>query len=56
MSRRVLVCGGAGCVSSGCLAVRKALEEALQEASQPGGSLREDVQVVVTGCVGACAL
>lgn len=50
MSRRVLVCGGAGCVSSGCAAVRDALLARVAEASPAG------VEVVVTGCIGACAL
>ncbi|MEW5932341.1 MAG: hypothetical protein AB1816_01960, partial [Bacillota bacterium] len=50
MSRRVLVCGGAGCVSSGCAAVRDALLAGVTEASPVG------VEVVVTGCIGACAL
>ena len=47
--RRVLVCGGAGCVSCHCQAVRDALEEAV-EALGLGGRVR----VMVTGCIGIC--
>ena len=49
--RRVLVCGGAGCVSCHCQAVRDALEEAV-EALGLGGRVR----VMVTGCIGICAV
>ena len=49
--RRVLVCGGAGCVSCHCQAVRDALEEAV-EALGLGGCVR----VMVTGCIGICAV
>lgn len=48
---RVLVCAGAGCVSSGCKAVARAFREALKEAG-----LDQDVEVVETGCIGACDL
>ncbi|MEW6546045.1 MAG: NADH-quinone oxidoreductase subunit NuoF [Bacillota bacterium] len=50
MSRRVLVCGGAGCVSSGCAAVKEALSAEVARAFSGG------VEVVVTGCIGVCAL
>ncbi len=46
----VLVCGGAGCVSSGCGAVREALEA---EALVAG--MRDKVRIVTTGCMGLCA-
>ena len=47
---RVLVCGGAGCVSCHCQAVREALEEAVETLG-----LRQRVKVMVTGCIGLCA-
>lgn len=49
-TRHVLVCGGAGCVSSGCEAVQKALTAALAE-----NQLTDTVDVQVTGCMGTCA-
>jgi len=48
--RRVLICGGAGCVSSGCAAVEEALSHALS-----ANGLSDRVQIVVTGCMGICA-
>ena len=45
------MCGGAGCVSCHCQAVRDALEEAV-EALGLGGRVR----VMVTGCIGICAV
>ncbi len=50
-SREILVCGGAGCVSSGCLAVRDALVASLESAG-----LAAEARVVVTGCMGLCAV
>jgi len=47
----VLVCAGAGCVSSGCQAVRDALLEELKKAG-----MDQEVQVVETGCMGSCDL
>ena len=44
--RRVLVCGGAGCVSSNCQEAQDALVEALEK-----NGLSESVQVLVTGCM-----
>ncbi|MEA4813307.1 MAG: FAD-dependent oxidoreductase [Oscillospiraceae bacterium] len=49
-SRCVLVCGGAGCVSSGCKAVKDALV-----ASIEANGLSDTVDVQVTGCMGTCA-
>ncbi|HEY3379050.1 MAG TPA: NADH-ubiquinone oxidoreductase-F iron-sulfur binding region domain-containing protein [Armatimonadota bacterium] len=46
---RLLVCAGAGCVSSGCHAVHAALLQALDAAG-----LSEQVQVQQTGCIGTC--
>ncbi len=48
---RVLVCSGAGCISSNCHAVKDALLKALQE-----NQLSESVCVVETGCIGTCDL
>ena len=48
---RLLVCAGAGCVSSGCHAVRNALVHALTEVG-----LIDQVAVYETGCIGACDL
>lgn len=50
-SSTILVCGGAGCVSSGCAAVRDAVIRALTE-----NHLTESVRVVETGCIGACSV
>ena len=48
---RVLVCSGAGCISSNCHAVRDALLKALKD-----GKLDDRVLVVETGCIGTCDL
>jgi len=48
--RQVLVCGGAGCISSHCEDVQKALLAAVQE-----NHLEAEVNVLVTGCMGTCA-
>ncbi|MBU4533097.1 MAG: NADH-quinone oxidoreductase subunit NuoF [Firmicutes bacterium] len=45
----VLVCGGTGCVSSGCKSVRDTL---IDEIKNRG--LEEKVRVIVTGCLGPC--
>ncbi len=47
----VLVCGGAGCYSSGCRAVQDALASELKKRN-----LDKEVQMVVTGCMGPCDL
>ncbi|MGB9886509.1 MAG: NADH-quinone oxidoreductase subunit NuoF [Moorellales bacterium] len=47
----VLVCAGAGCISSGC----KAVEEELLAAIKQHG-LENEVRVVETGCMGPCDL
>ena len=49
--RRVLVCGGAGCISSRCEDVRCALEYAIT-----ANDLEKEINVAVTGCMGMCAL
>ncbi|MEJ5285096.1 MAG: NADH-ubiquinone oxidoreductase-F iron-sulfur binding region domain-containing protein [Brevinematales bacterium] len=47
----VRLCGGAGCVSSDCLAIKKALEEELEKAK-----LKNNVLINLTGCIGSCAI
>ncbi len=47
----ILVCGGAGCVSSGCQDVEKALLAALEQHG-----LRDQALVLETGCIGTCAV
>ena len=47
----VLVCAGAGCVSSNCKAVEAALQDELEQVG-----LAEEVKVVETGCIGTCDL
>ena len=47
----VLICGGTGCTSSGSLAVREALEREIKAQG-----LDKEVQIIVTGCFGLCAL
>ena len=48
---QVLVCAGAGCISSGCKAVQSALLEELKELG-----IENEVKVVETGCMGPCDL
>jgi NADH-quinone oxidoreductase subunit F len=48
---RLLTCGGAGCVSSGCAEIRAALEEALAQNRLSGS-----VAVLETGCIGSCSV
>jgi len=45
----VLVCAGAGCVSSGCREVEVALNAAIDREG-----LADEVRVVQTGCMGPC--
>ncbi len=47
----VLVCGGSGCVSSNCGAVRDALSAEIQKQG-----LSSEIEVVTTGCIGTCAV
>ncbi|MFZ5633323.1 MAG: NADH-quinone oxidoreductase subunit NuoF [Bacillota bacterium] len=47
----VLVCAGAGCISSGCKPVRDALQENIEKFG-----LGKEVKVVETGCMGPCDL
>jgi NADH-quinone oxidoreductase subunit F len=48
---QILVCGGAGCVSSGCAAIRESLDEALFQ-----NGLSASVAVMETGCIGSCSV
>ena len=47
----VLLCAGAGCVSSGAESVADAMRRAIAEHG-----LAEEVQVICTGCMGSCDL
>ena len=47
----VLVCAGAGCISSGCFEVEKALKASLAKHN-----LTEEFRVVETGCICTCDL
>ncbi len=47
----ILVCAGAGCVSSGCQAVYESLMSSLEAEGVLG-----EVRVVQTGCIGSCDL
>lgn len=47
----VLICGGAGCISSGCQAVK---EELIRQLQAEG--LQDEIQLIETGCVGSCDL
>ncbi|MCL2342753.1 MAG: FAD-dependent oxidoreductase [Firmicutes bacterium] len=46
----ILICGGGGCVSSGCAQVRAAAEKVLADCG-----LSAEVCLQETGCMGACA-
>ena len=48
---QILVCTGAGCVASGALEIKSALEESLRQHG-----LAEEVRVIGTGCLGPCAV
>ena len=50
-AHQVLVCAGAGCVSSACFAVRDAAVQALETLG-----LKDSVNLVETGCMGTCAV
>lgn len=47
----VLVCAGAGCVSSGCQAVAEALKRGISKHK-----LENEIQIIQTGCIGSCDL
>ena len=48
---QILICGGTGCTSSGCPAVREALLKSIE-----AHGLADSVDVVTTGCHGLCEL
>ena len=48
---RILVCGGAGCVSSGCAEIQESIYKSLKELE-----MGEKVLVMETGCMGTCAV
>ncbi len=48
---RIQVCSGAGCISSGCHAIRDALVACLEEKGLAGS-----VDLAETGCIGTCDL
>ena len=49
--RQILICGGAGCVSSNCAAIENAVKEELKIQG-----IDKDIKVHQTGCMGICAL
>ncbi len=48
---QVLVCAGAGCVSSGCRKIRDAIVAGVENHG-----LKQEVKVIETGCIGSCNL
>ena len=51
IKKHVLICGGTGCTSSKSVQIKKKMEECIQAAG-----IQDEVQVVLTGCFGLCAL
>ncbi len=51
MERKVLICGGTGCTSSGSMKIADKLEAVIKEKG-----IADQVKVVRTGCFGLCAL
>ncbi|MBR1832686.1 MAG: NAD(P)H-dependent oxidoreductase subunit E, partial [Ruminiclostridium sp.] len=51
MERKVLICGGTGCTSSGSMKIADKLEEEIKKKG-----IDDHVKVVRTGCFGLCAL
>ncbi len=47
----IYVCGGGGCVSSGCIQTRDAVQACIEEEG-----LTDSVALTFTGCMGLCAL
>ncbi|HKL42727.1 MAG TPA: NADH-quinone oxidoreductase subunit NuoF [Clostridia bacterium] len=45
----ILICGGTGCVSSGCKTVKVALEKSLKKFN-----LNHEIKIIETGCHGFC--
>jgi NADH-quinone oxidoreductase subunit F len=50
-THQILICGGAGCVSSNCENVNRSVDEQLKELN-----LLEKVKVYQVGCMGMCAV
>ncbi|HOA14719.1 MAG TPA: NADH-quinone oxidoreductase subunit NuoF [Bacillota bacterium] len=50
-AHEILVCGGAGCLSSGCKEIRDKIESELLESG-----IEDQVKLTVTGCMGPCGL
>jgi NADH-quinone oxidoreductase subunit F len=48
---QILVCGGAGCISSNCVDVENTIKEEIKEKG-----LEKEVKIFQTGCMGICAL
>lgn len=46
--KKILLCAGAGCIASGSLQLKKALEQKIKEQ-------KLNIEVVETGCLGPCA-
>ncbi len=46
----ILVCGGAGCVSSDCAAVQEALRDEIKKSG-----IDKKINIIETGCMGICA-
>ncbi|MBP3495911.1 MAG: NADH-quinone oxidoreductase subunit NuoF [Clostridia bacterium] len=51
IKKHVLICGGTGCTSSKSVQIKAKMEEELAKAG-----IADEVQVVLTGCFGLCAL
>lgn len=49
IEHKILICSGAGCISSDSQSVKKALEQALEE-----NNLTEKTRIIETGCMGTC--
>ena len=49
--KHVLICGGTGCTSSKSVQIKEKMEKCLVEAG-----IADEIQVVMTGCFGLCAL
>lgn len=49
--KHVLICGGTGCTSSKSVQIKERMEKCLVEAG-----ISDEIQVVLTGCFGLCAL
>ena len=48
--QKILLCAGGGCIASGAMKVKDALEVALKQHS-----LEKSVEIIETGCLGPCA-